>query len=295
MIERQFVSQKLKEFQIQEFVTSSLNRVGHSHTKMLKTPLGEKIVIYASRPGLIVGRKGANIKDLTKQLKRKFDLENPQIEINEVENIFHDANIVAEMIAGSLERFGSSKFKGIGHKMMSDVLASGALGVELVISGKLPSSRAKSWRFYQGYLKKCGDIAETGVSTAYSAAQLKSGTIGIQVRIMPPDIDLPDRIILNEVSTATVEEKKQESSTKNKEKKQESSTKNKEKKQEEKDSDNSDDAGTEANGGDDNDTDDNSSEEVQESAEDSDIGNSEDGSQDDEDKSSDDARKNDED
>jgi small subunit ribosomal protein S3 len=210
MIERQFVTQKLKEYQIQEFITSSLSKVGHSHTKMLKTPLGEKIVIYASRPGLIVGRKGANIKDLTKQLKRKFDLENPQIEINEVENIFYDANIVAEMIAGSLERFGSSKFKGVGHKMMSDIMGAGALGVELVISGKLPSSRAKSWRFYQGYLKKCGDIAETGVNTAYESANLKSGTVGIQVRIMPPDVELPDKITLKDEVTEVVEEIKEE-------------------------------------------------------------------------------------
>ena len=76
MIERKFVAQKIKEFQIEEYITQSLNNVGHSHTKMIKTPLGEKIVIYTSRPGLIVGRKGQNIKLLTKTLKRKFNLEN---------------------------------------------------------------------------------------------------------------------------------------------------------------------------------------------------------------------------
>ena len=72
MIERKFIAQKIKEFQIQEFVEDSLKNVGHSHTKMLKTPLGEKIVIHASRPGLIVGRKGQNIKQLTKTLKKKL-------------------------------------------------------------------------------------------------------------------------------------------------------------------------------------------------------------------------------
>jgi len=88
MIERKFVAAKLKEYQIQEYVDKMLSNVGHSHTKMQRTPLGEKIVIYAARPGLVVGRKGENIKKLTKNLKKKFNLENPQIEISEVENIF---------------------------------------------------------------------------------------------------------------------------------------------------------------------------------------------------------------
>ncbi|MBI2135652.1 30S ribosomal protein S3 [Candidatus Woesearchaeota archaeon] len=197
MIERQFVTQKLREFQIQEFIGNTLKRVGHSHTKMIKTPLGEKIVIYASRPGLIVGRKGANIKDLTRTLKKKFDLGNPQIEINEVENVFLDANIVAEMIASSLERFGTTKFKGIGHKIMTDVTAAGALGIEILVSGKIPSARAKRWRFYKGYLKKSGQSA-TEISSAYAYAQLKSGTVGIQVRIMPPNLILPDDISIKD-------------------------------------------------------------------------------------------------
>ncbi|HLC66239.1 MAG TPA: 30S ribosomal protein S3 [Candidatus Nanoarchaeia archaeon] len=204
MIERQFVVQKMKEFQIQEFISSSLKNSGHSHTRVQRTPLGEKIIIFASRPGLIVGRKGQNIKKLTLQLKRKFDLENPQIEISEVESIFLDAQIVAEMIANSLERFGSQRFKGIGHKLMMDAMNAGALGIEILISGKLPSARAKSWRFYQGYLKKCGDIAIEGVRHATAAAQLKSGTIGIQVRIMPPTVSLPDDIELRNEGEVTV-------------------------------------------------------------------------------------------
>ncbi|MBI2657851.1 30S ribosomal protein S3 [Candidatus Woesearchaeota archaeon] len=205
MIERKFVAQKMKEFQIEEYITQSLENVGHSHTKMVKTPLGEKIIIYASRPGLIVGRKGQNIKQLTKTLKRKFDLENPQIEISEVENPSLDAHIVSEKIVDALEKFGSEKFKAIGHKIMTDVMRSGALGIEIVVSGKVPSSRAKSWRFYSGYLKKCGDIAITGVRKSNAQAQLKTGIIGIKVKIMPPDIKLPDDIELVEEKEVKVE------------------------------------------------------------------------------------------
>ncbi|MBI3034792.1 30S ribosomal protein S3, partial [Candidatus Woesearchaeota archaeon] len=125
----------MKEFQIEEYITQSLENVGHSHTKMVKTPLGEKIIIYASRPGLIVGRKGQNIKQLTKTLKRKFGLDNPQIEISEVENPNLDAHIACEKIVDALEKFGSEKFKAIGHRIMTDVMKAGALGIEIVISG----------------------------------------------------------------------------------------------------------------------------------------------------------------
>jgi len=196
MIEREFITQKTKEFYIKKYIEGKLKGAGISQIKLKKIPLGEKIIIYTSKPSLIVGSKGSNIRDLTKELKQNFKLENPQIEINEVKNVFLDANIVAERIAGSLERFGSARFKGVGHKIMENVMNSGALGVEVIISGKIPGARAKSWRFYQGYLKKCGDAALEGVRKAKTAALLKTGIIGIQVAIMPPDLILPDQVTI---------------------------------------------------------------------------------------------------
>ncbi len=194
MIERKFIAEKFREHQVQEFISETLKNVGHSHTKLMRTPLGEKIVIYTSRPGLVVGRKGENIKKLTNTLKKRFALENPQIEISEVENPNLDAQIVAERIASTIERFGINKFKAIGHKTMQDVMASGALGIEITISGKVPSQRAKRWRFYNGYLKKCGDIAVENVKRATAVCIMKSGEIGVQVAIMGPDTKLPDAI-----------------------------------------------------------------------------------------------------
>jgi len=205
MIERQFVEQNMKEYLIERYIAETLTNVGLSHTKLVKTPSGVKIIVYASRPGLIVGKRGANIKTLTQAMKTKFKLENPQIEIAEIENINLDPQIVAERIASTLERFGTQRFKGVAHRVLSDVMNSGARGVELLISGKIPSKRAKSWRFYSGYLKKCGDIAVNGVKKAIASADLKTGTVGIQVRIMPPDIELPDDISVYD--EAMVEEK----------------------------------------------------------------------------------------
>jgi small subunit ribosomal protein S3 len=184
----------MKEFQVHEYVGEFLENVGYSKTKLVKTPLGEKVIVFASRPGLIVGRKGANIKQLTKSVKGKFNLENPELEIAEVPNPSLDADIIAEKIVSYLERFGTQKFKAIGHKIMVEVMGAGALGIEIKISGKVPSSRAKTWRFYQGYLKKSGDVAVSQVRKSHKQAQLKTGIVGIRVSIMTPDIKLPDDI-----------------------------------------------------------------------------------------------------
>jgi len=227
MIERHFVAQKLKEFMVKEFITSTLKRIGHSKTTIQRTPLGEKITIFASSPGLVVGRKGQNIRMLTEELKKKFEFDNPQIETVEVTEKNLDAAIVAEMIASTLEKFGSQRFKAIGHKTMSDILRAGALGVEIIMSGKIPGARAKNWRFYQGYLKKCGEFARSGVRTAYAVAQLKSGSIGIRVKIMPSDLKLPDHIevldepiiIEEETDIKETETKKKKVTTKPKKKK----------------------------------------------------------------------------
>ncbi len=200
-IERKFVKQNMKEFRIKQHVETTLSRVGLAGVKLRKTPLGDRIVLFASRPGLIVGRAGSNIAKLTKDLKETFQLENPQIEIEEVQVPDMDPNIIAERIINSLERFGSARFKGVGHKAMVDVMNTGqVLGVEIKISGKVPSTRAKSWRFYLGYLKKCGDIATEGVLVSRKAAILKTGAIGVQVRILPSSVVLPDHVkVLKEV------------------------------------------------------------------------------------------------
>ncbi|HLC72079.1 MAG TPA: 30S ribosomal protein S3 [Candidatus Nanoarchaeia archaeon] len=195
MIERKFVAQKLKEHQIQEYMASNLAKAGYSHTEIRRTPLGEKVIIYTTRPGLVVGKKGDNIKKLTAFLKKRFKMENPQIEIGDVENPTMDVNYIADRIAFNLERFGSKRFKSIGYKVLQDIIDAGALGAEVVLSGKIPSARARSWRFSAGYLKKSGDIHLNKIKKANLGVNLKSGTIGVKVSIMTPDIELPDKML----------------------------------------------------------------------------------------------------
>lgn len=179
---------------------------------MKKTPLGEKIIVYTSRPGLVVGKKGSNIQKITETLKEKFKMENPQVEIAEISSPNLDPKSVAERILSSFERFGPKRFKSIGYSALQDIIDSGATGAEIVLSGRgLPSKRAKTWRFFAGHMKKSGDISLNHVKRSLVVAELKSGAIGIKVNILTPDVKLPDTIIFkDEEKKVNIEEVKEE-------------------------------------------------------------------------------------
>jgi len=195
MIERQILKKKVKEYLLQEHIAGELPKGSYSRLELKKTPLGEKVIIYTSRPGLVVGSKGVNINRLNKILKTKFEMENPEIEIAEIENPNLDPASVAERIVSSFERFGPKRFKSMGYRALQDIINAGAIGAEIVISGRgVPSSRAKTWRFISGHLKKSGNVSENLIKRGLSVARLKSGSVGVKVSILTPDIKLPDDI-----------------------------------------------------------------------------------------------------
>lgn len=199
MIERQIISKKMKENLIEKHIADQISDKAYSKIEIRKTPLGERILVYTSKPGLVVGRAGSNIARLTATLKNKFGLENPQIEVMELENPNLDPKSVADRIVSYFERYGPKRFKSVGYKTLQDIIDAGAKGAEIVISGRgVPGSRAKSWRFSAGHLKKSGDIAENYMAKTVSVAHLKSGAIGIKVSILRPDIKLPDDIKIKE-------------------------------------------------------------------------------------------------
>lgn len=211
MIERQIITQRIKEEAIADFVMTFLGRLSCSRVSLQRTPLGEKVIVHTSKPGLIVGKKGANIKELTRMLKDKFGLENPQVEVAEIENPNLDSASVAKSLVAGFERFGPKRFKAMTYKALDNVMRAGALGIEIVVSGRgIPSTRAKTWRFMTGYLKKSGDIAESFVDVAHESCNLKSGTIGIKVNILKSDIRLPDKIFRKVQPEIKVEAVKEE-------------------------------------------------------------------------------------
>ena len=196
MDEKKFVNFKKEELGVKEYIKRELGKGRISNVSIEYTPVGEKIILATSKPGIVIGRRGEKIDELTRVLKKKFKLDNPHIEIKEIIQPLLDAQLVADEIAILLERKGSLKFKVIAYKMLTDIMKAGALGAEIVMSGKLPSERARRWRFAQGYLKKTGDPAKV-VDRAQSQAKTIPGVVGIQMSILPPDAHIHDKIVVD--------------------------------------------------------------------------------------------------
>lgn len=188
---KHFISESIKKNEIDEFLQKELARAGYGGVNISKTPLGTHIVIYAMRPGLVIGRGGGTIRELARILEEKFNVPNPQISVSEMEIPELNAYVVASRIASALQR--GIHFRRSGYWALNRVMEAGALGVEIIISGKLRTDRSRYEKFKAGYLPKCGDAALKYMRKAEVDVQLKPGTLGVKVRIMPPDAEFPDK------------------------------------------------------------------------------------------------------
>lgn len=192
-VERKLISENLKKLAVKEFLKKELSRAGCGEIDVQRTPLGTRIILHAQRPGLVIGRKGASIRKSTSVLSKKYGINNPQIEVNELPVPELNAQVMAESIASSLER--GIHFRRAAYNAMRRIMEAGARGVEIEISGKLTGERAKSVKFVDGYLKRCGEPALIHVRHGFSEAAPKPGLLGVKVQIMPPGVTLPDEIV----------------------------------------------------------------------------------------------------
>lgn len=210
MIERKFIQQGIRNLGIEEYLKSELDKADFSHAEIKRTPLNTRITVYAARPGMVIGRGGQKIQELTETLKTKFGIDNPLLEVREIESPYLDANVVAKQIVAALER--RVAHRRIINIMIQEVMNAGAVGVEVVVGGKLGGALARTERFSSGYLKKCGEPAVSCTDKAKAQANLKQGVIGVKVTIMKstPDI-LALAQKLNEIKKQAKEKKNKES------------------------------------------------------------------------------------
>ena len=103
-VKRFFVSEGMRRMEIDEFLTARLKRAGYAGVEMQKTPLGTRITIYAERPGVVIGRGGVNIKEISEILEKRFGVENPQIAVAQVQIPELNARIMALRIGRAMER-----------------------------------------------------------------------------------------------------------------------------------------------------------------------------------------------
>lgn len=190
--ERKFVAENIRRVLLKEYLMKTVDRAGFGGVDVQRTPMGTRVTLVVERPGIVIGRRGAAIKSLTKAIEDNYHYDNPQIEVQEVENPNLNAQIMAEKLAFALER--GWHFRRAGHSTVRRIMESGARGCLIIISGKLTGERHRTEKFKDGYIKYCGESRLLFVGTGFAVAKLKPGVIGVQVEIMQPGARLPAEI-----------------------------------------------------------------------------------------------------
>ncbi|OPY28147.1 MAG: 30S ribosomal protein S3 [Methanomassiliicoccales archaeon PtaU1.Bin030] len=190
--ERKFIAENVRRVLLKEYLMKEVTRAGFGGLDVQRTPMGTRVTLITERPGIVIGRRGAAIKNLTRAIEEDFKFDNPQVEVQEVANPNLNAQIMAEKLAFALER--GWHFRRAGHSTIRRVMESGARGCHIVIAGKLTGQRHRTEKFKEGYIKFCGETKLKNVDKGYAVAKLKPGVIGVTVEIMHPDAKLPDEI-----------------------------------------------------------------------------------------------------
>lgn len=189
-IERKFVNDGYVKASMDEYFAEQLDRAGYGGMELNRTPMGTQIIIYSEKPGMVIGKAGKVIRKLTRDVATKYNLENPQIDAQEVKSPELNAQMMATRLAASIER--GWYFRKAGHNTLRAVMNAGALGCEVVISGKLTGARSRVEKFVDGYIKHSGNPVEELVDEGFAVAIKKLGTLGCKVRIIQPGVVLPD-------------------------------------------------------------------------------------------------------
>jgi small subunit ribosomal protein S3 len=202
-----------RNMELDEYLAASLKDAGFGGVDVQKTPIGTRITLYVTRPGLVIGRKGVGIKDITSKLEEKFGLTNPQISVMEVAVPELNPKIMCNRIAQLIER--GTAFRRACLWTINTISNAGALGAEVTVAGKLRSERAHFEKHSSGVLPKSGDIAEKVVKVGVTHVRTKMGLMGIQLRIalkneIPQDFEYSDISLSDAQTTESPTKEKQQ-------------------------------------------------------------------------------------
>ncbi len=199
-----FINYNIKRVMLDEFLANYFKDAGYSHVQLYKTPTGYRVAIYAEYPGRLIGRGGSIIRKLTTIMEKRFGLENVNITVSPVQDPELNARVVAFRIVRALEK--EIPYRRVAMAMVRRVMNAGAVGVEILISGKLRSERARYEKFKAGRIYKAGEQVEYIVDRAVAKALLKPGIYGVEVTIVKPGIKTPDFIGFKPVKPEELEE-----------------------------------------------------------------------------------------
>lgn len=187
-----FIKKGIRQAEVDEFLSKELSRAGYGGVEITKTPLGERIIIHASKPGVVIGRRGKTIRTLTSELVAKYGFDDPKIDVKEVENPELNSKVMAYSLVSAIER-GVHRRRA-AYSVLRRVMNAGAKGCEIIIAGKLTSKRSRHEAYRMGLVAKSGEIGSKYVRSSIAIAVMKLGIVGVTVNIMRGDIPLPDEI-----------------------------------------------------------------------------------------------------
>jgi small subunit ribosomal protein S3 len=203
---KELISRNLQYVQVSEYLNDELKLAGQGKIEIHKTPMGHRVVIHAVRLGMVIGRRGRNVRQITDTLEHRYGLETPQLEVKDLENPRLNSRVMAGRLISQIQK--GFHFRRAGYALVRRIMSAEARGCEITIKGKLTSQRARSEVFREGFVAKCGEPAEKYVEDSVMEVTLKQGVIGVHVKIMQPDAVLPDDAVL--ISNVFREEEEEE-------------------------------------------------------------------------------------
>ncbi len=195
--ERKFVSENIRRVLLKEYFQKETEMAGFGGIDIQRTPMGTRVTLVVERPGMVIGRKGSKIKELTRTVSETYGFDNPQIEVQECRNSAKNPQIMAQKLALALER--GWHFRRAGHSTLRRVMDTDVKGCQVKLSGKLTGQRHRTEKFKWGHIKFCGEPALTTMDRGYAIAKKKLGLIGVSVDIMRSDAKLPDEVTILDI------------------------------------------------------------------------------------------------
>lgn len=184
---QRILQEKTLEMHIEKFIKKELpppTGIADVQVKPGKGGIGKSIWIFCQNPGIAIGKDGWRVKKLEKGVREEFELDKVKLSVKEEQNPNLNAEIVANRTAATIER--GTHIRRAGWSTVNRVMNSGALGVSVRVSGKVYSTYSQSYRFADGKLIHSGHPADVFVNEGKASALVKTGKIGVRVKIARP-------------------------------------------------------------------------------------------------------------
>ena len=147
--DRNYRNNLIKDLQIQDYVMKNFKNCSIARVIIERTGNHVTVLVKTSKPGILIGKKGADIEKMKKNIQQKIKENDVAIKIVEVEKPDLDAELVAQSIAKQIEN--RAAFKRVVKKAIQNVMKYGALGVKITVSGRLNGvdiARSETYRWY---------------------------------------------------------------------------------------------------------------------------------------------------